>query len=155
MKKLLFIFPICLLIGLSGCSPKLTPTPRVIEEMYFDYAPFARTGFLISPDPYPSEFEACGEILIKVQPAKIIKKGKQVYDAVNGSYFSNDYLASEDIAPEIMLKMAVDNAKKVGANALVNFKCIAKYDSYYSTVLVSYVNILSHYEISGFAIKRK
>ena len=78
MKKLLFIFPICLLISLSGCSPKLTPTPRVIEEMYFDYAPFTRIGFLISPDPYPSEFDACGEILIKVQPAKIIKIATQV-----------------------------------------------------------------------------
>lgn len=154
MKKLILIIPIFLIL-FSSCSPKLIPRKRIVLESYFDYAEYAKKDFMISPDPYIGNFDACGEIQIKVYPAKIIKKGKNVYNPSLNSYENSEYLTEENISGQELLQMIVLKAKEKGADAITNFRCVAIQENYYNSTLKMYIDYFSHYEISGFAIKRK
>lgn len=155
MKKLLFIILITLLLPVSCATSKLIPRDRIVYESYYDYSEFAKNGFLISPDPYQGEFQPCGEISIDVYPAKIIKKGKDKFDPSMNTYESNEYLIEEEISGQELLKIIVEKAKTTGADALTNFRARAVKNSYYNTTIHQYIEYFSHYELTGFAIKRK
>lgn len=155
MKKSILILPIVLVLGLSACSPRLIPTERKVQAYYFDFSDYYKEGFLISPDPYTKDFESCGTLLIKVIPAKTLKKASREFDAINGLYATSEELIQEEISGNELLNYAVREAKSKGADAIVNFKCIEIYSSYYSELSKSNISYLTHYEVSGFAIKRK
>lgn len=155
MKKSILILPIVLVLGLSACSPKLIPTERKVQAYYFDFSDYYKEGFLISPDPYTKDFESCGTLLVKVTPAKILQKATREFDAINGLYAKPEELIQEEISADELLNIAVKEAKSKGANAIVNFKCIEIYSSFYSEVSKRYISYLTHYEVSGFAINRK
>lgn len=156
MKKLIFVIPIFLIL-FNSCSTayKLTPRKRIVLESYFDYSGYAKDGFMISPDPYYGNYDPCGEIQIAVYPAKFIKKGKDVYNPSQNSYETNEYLTEEDITGQELLEMIVTNAKEKGADAIANFRCKSIKNNYFNSTLGMYIDYFSHYEISGFAIKRK
>lgn len=157
MKKVIYIIPIFLLLCVS-CTPKLIPSKRIVNTFYFDYSDYSKEGFLISPDNYVGEFESCGELLVTVIPAKQLTKttpnstlNSNLYEyAQNMPVLVNEQLTSKDL-----LKIIVDKAKERGGNALVNFKCIPTTNSYYDPVLKRFITDFSHYELSGFVIKRK
>jgi hypothetical protein len=154
MKKLILIIPIFLIL-FNSCSPKMIPRQRIVSEYYFDYSNYAKEGFMISPDPYIGGYEPCGEIQITVYPAKIIKKGKDIYNPSSNSYESKEYLTEESISAQELLNMIVKKSIEKGANALSNFKCILVKNSYYDKYTGRSIDYFSHYELSGFAIKRK
>lgn len=156
MKKSLFPIILLSLTLLQSCATsKLTTRDRVVVENYYDYSEFAKNGFLISPDPYQGKFESCGEISIDIYPAKIIKKGKDKFNPVMNSYQSNEYLTEEEITGQELLKIIVDKAKATGADALTNFRARSVKSSYYNTNIQKHIEYFSHYELTGFAIKRK
>lgn len=155
MKKILFIPAFLIIVSSCSVSSKLTPRDRIVLESYYDYSEFAKSGFLISPDPYQGEFEPCGEISIDIYPAKIIKKGKDKFNPAMNTYESNSYLTEEDISSQELLKIIVEKAKDSGADALTNFRAKAIKDSYYNATIHQYIEYFSHYELTGFAIKRK
>ena len=155
MKKKLLILPIVLVLGLSACSPKLIPTERKVQAYYFDFSDYYKEGFFISPDPYQKDFESCGTLLIKVIPAKTLKKASREFDAINGLYSEPEELVVEEISAEELLNIAVKEAKSKGADAIVNFKCTEVYHNYYNPETKFSSSKITHYEVSGFAIKRK
>lgn len=157
MKKRLLILPIILMIGLSACSPRVIPASRIIQVSFFDFSKYSQEGFMISPNQYIGEFEPCGELYIKIIPGEVLKKNVKksnysqnddlIYQSTQESNFNPEDLIQENISPDELLKEAVSQAKKRGANAIVNFNCVEIYP--YNSF-----NIL-YYQITGFAIKRK
>lgn len=152
MKKLTVLLAIIFIVMSYGCSPKLFP--RIVNTYYADYSKYADEGFLISPDIYSGQYEACGEILIEVYPADVEAKRAQNNRKIDATYEQSGKMYSKEIINfSELLDIAVKKAKSVGADALVNFKCSVIKNTYY-TGGISYSK-LSHYEITGFAIKRK
>jgi hypothetical protein len=151
MKKILILL-FTSFIAFS-CSLKLMP--REVRTAFFDYRHYANEGFFISPDPYTGEFTPCGELLISIVPGDVKVSGKQVYDPASQMYSTFDDVRKEDISSKELLDIAVKKAKEVGADGLVNFKCLVVNSSYYNPGLKQVITFLSHYEISGYAIKRK
>lgn len=154
MKKFILIIPLFIVL-FSSCSNKLVPTERIVLEGYFDYSKYAAEGFLISPNSYIGTFEPCGELQIVIYPAEKIVKGKTVYSSSDNSYAQEEYLKTENIDYEEILKTIVDKAKSKGGNALVNIRFRNVYSHYYSEALKMYVKSFLCYEIEGFVIKRK
>lgn len=144
MKRIALLFFIAVI---SGCSA-LKPTARSITPYFADYRPYAAESFLISPNPYTEEFESIGEIEIVITPAlKQYPEEGSAYDA-RGRYI--DY---EDISHDELLKIAVEEAKSRGADAIVNFS-ISKTPISASDTAGSYA-AGEEYRIKGFCIKRK
>ena len=141
MKKLIFVIPIFLIL-FASCSTALKPLepqPRKIFESFFDYSEYAKEGFMISPDPYVGNFDACGEIIVIINPASFIKKGKSTLNQSLNKYETSEYLEDEVIHSQELLRIFVDRAKSKGANAITNFRYTSS----------------GYHKLSGFAIKRK
>lgn len=157
MKKRLLVLPIILMLGLSACSPKVVPAVRKTSVSFFDFSKYANEGFMISPNQYIGEFEPCGELYIKIIPGEVLKKNVKksnysknddlIYQSTQESNLNPEDLIQEIISPDELLKEAVSQAKKRGANAIVNFNCVEIYP--YNSFNTLY------YQITGFAIKRK
>ncbi len=140
MKKiLLFIIATAMLVSCGG--PKLTS--RVVASSLLDFRGYAERGFLVSPYAYTSEYEAIGELEVYVLPANV-KKEIKPFD------FSNTVevrIVPEDITRQELADIAVEEAKKTGADALVNFDIKQLPASLDSRDI--------YYIVSGFCIKRK
>ena len=169
MKKIFFL--IISVFAITACSPKLISTDREIIVSYFDFREYTNEGFFISPNMYTGEHESIGELAISIFPAEKIV-GEMANDPESrsgiadiGVFYNskpkrelakikkvNKYLEKEKISDNELLKIIVDEAKKNGADALVNFSS----KNIYKTVTVNkaQIEIFSHYELSGFAIKR-
>ena len=114
MKKLFIAF--FALVTLIGCAT-VKETRRVVLTSFSDYRPYAAEGFLISPNPYTYNFESVGEIDIVVEPA-------MVKELTEGLYYNYETLVYETISYDELVKIAVDEAKAKGADALVNFSIV-------------------------------
>lgn len=140
MKKiLLFIIAAAMLVSCSG--PKLTS--RVVTSSLLDFRGYAEQGFLVSPYAYTSEYDAIGEIEIYVLPANVKKDIESQY--TEGRTYT--VIAQEDISNQELADIAVEEAKKTGADALVNFDI--------KQLPVSLDSRDIYYIVSGFCIKRK
>lgn len=146
MKRVIYLALIGLLC--ASCST-LQPSKRITLISFVDYRQYEAGGFMISPDPYAKDFESLGEIDIIITPAiKEYPEEGQPFDS------RGKYLDYENISHNELVRMAVDEAKSKGADALVNFKIvstpISRHDSDTGETLHGY----EHY-ISGYCIKRK
>jgi len=158
MKKLSTLLGLILIIIVNySCSTTRNLAQRQVNVFYSDYSKYAKEGFMITPDMYTGKYEACGEISIDVFPGELLKEEVDKRDEKEAIYSpsTNKYIVKENISNDELIKMAVDKAKEVGANALVNFKCLNVSYTYYSTTLNMVVTSFSHFEVSGFAIKRQ
>ena len=137
MKKiLLFIIAAAMLVSCGG--PKLTS--RVVTSSLLDFRGYAEQGFLVSPYVYTSDYEAIGELNIYVRPANVKVPDPQ-------SDFNIKVIIQEDISNQELADIAVEEAKKTGADALVNFDI--------KQLPVSLDSRDIYYIISGFCIKRR
>jgi len=144
MKKL--FIAIIAVTSLVGCSA-MKETQRTVLSSFSDYRQYAAEGFLISPSPYTYNFESVGEIDIVVEPA-------MVKELVKGQYSNYETLVYETIPYDELVKMAVDEAKAKGADALVNFSITKEKISQVNKMYGGYT--YSHiYYVKGFCIKRK
>lgn len=139
MKK--FFIAIVAVVTITSCST-MKETQRTILTSFSDYRQYAAEGFLISPSPYTYDFESVGEIDIVVEPAMV--------KVVKSQYYNYETLVYETIPYDELVKMAVDEAKAKGADALVNFTITKEYvrDTH------GLINEM-YYNITGFCIKRK
>lgn len=130
-----------------SCST-LKPMPRGCITMFSDYREYAQEGFLISPGSYTYDFDSVGEINIVVTPAleqtKIIKLGET----------TNKGLKYESISSDELVKMAVEEAKSKGADALVNFSIELEEITARDVVMGGYTKGYRYY-VKGYCIKRK
>jgi hypothetical protein len=150
MKKYLILFLALVLI--SSCAT-VKPAQRIVDETFLDYRPFTKDGFLLSPNPYPSEYEAVGEILIKVVPAMKGQYTSSMSDYDTAMQPQGKYVvAMENITYQELAGIAVAHAKRLGADALVNFR-ISKLDRHPYRKWKNWAT--SEYVISGFCIERK
>ena len=150
MKRIIYLL-IATAALLSGCK-SYPLAQRQIDTVVYDYRPFENEGFLITPTMYAGQYKSVGEIEVRVFPADVIAKSKQMYDGVANAYYTTSFIDKEEIESSELLQIIVNKAKDLGADALVNFKGIKVYNSYYNgTVLI---RTFSYYELSGFAIRR-
>lgn len=144
MKKIAII--IVAVLSIAGCST-MKETQRTILASFSDYRPYTIEGFLISPTAYTYNFESVGEIDMIVEPAIVKEK-------VENGYSSYERLVYETIPYDELVKMAVDEAKAKGADALVNFSItkekVSQTDTMYGGYTYKYI-----YYVKGFCIKRK
>lgn len=147
MKK--FFIAIIAVATFTSCSA-MKETQRTILSSFSDYRQYATEGFLISPNPYTYNFESVGEIDIIVEPAQIIKETPSPYTVG----LPTKTLIYETISYDELVKMAVDEAKAKGADALVNFSITKEKISHVNKIYGGYT--YSHiYYVKGFCIKRK
>lgn len=136
MKKLIIIAT-AISILTSCVGPKLTS--RVVTSSLLDFRGYAESGFLVSPYAYTTDYEAIGELEVYVLPANIKTADPK-------SDFNIKIYTQEDITRQELADIAVEEAKKTGADALVNFK-IQK---------IPVPNSYEHFfSLTGFCIKRK
>lgn len=140
---------------LTSCAPKLYPTERKVLVGGLDFRKYSAEGFFISSfASYTEEFVPMGELFIEVYPAqKVVKTtfAANKHDPMDkGSSFQE--LVDEEIPPQELLDILVKEAKKLDANAIINMKIYKK------TEIINLGKTQKreqHFELSGFAIKRK
>ncbi len=158
MKKFFFFLLASLL--LASCATAYKPVDRTVSVNFLDFRPYLNSGFFISPDSCPDEFEPIGELSIVVYPADIarpVNTGKSLTKMMDGVYdksgLSTSTYTKEDISSEELLRLIVDEAISVGADGLSDLKMSASYETH--TTKYSTWTTISHYEISGVGIKKK
>jgi hypothetical protein len=144
MKKL-FIAMVAIMTFI-GCST-MKETQRTILSSFSDYRQYAAEGFLISPNAYTYNFESVGEIDIVVEPAMV----KVLVESIYTNY---ETLVCETISYDELVKMAVDEAKAKGADALVNFSITKERVPQTNAMNGGYTPDHVYY-VKGFCIKRK
>lgn len=148
MKK--YIIILAALVLMTSCATVKT-AQRVVTEAFIDYRTFSNSGFLLSPDPYPSEFEAVGELYVWVVPAMKGQYTSSIYGA-NAETTSRYVVSMENISYQELAGIAVAKAKRLGADALVNFD-IQRVNRYPTRKMKNWAT--SEYIITGFCIVRK
>lgn len=148
MKKYLII--LISLVLMSSCATVRT-AQRIVADTFIDYRTFSDNGFLLSPDPYPSEYEAVGELLIVVVPAMTEQYTSSLY-GTEAETTSRHVVSMEKISYQELAGIAVARATRLGADALVNFN-IQKVDRYPTRRMKNWATY--EYIITGFCITRK
>jgi len=111
MKR--FIFFLVLVLFASGCGT-MTRTRSVVVG-FADYRPFTTAGMVVSPDPYTgADYTAIGEFHLEIRPA-------WVADGAN--------LKAETMTPSDILEIVVAEARKRGANGIVDYRVTPHYSS--------------------------
>jgi len=140
MKRVVIILAVAAV--LSGCVT-LIPTERRVYTHLLDFRQYAGEGFIISPNPFNGTFVPIGVITIDIYPATRIAELE----------WGTKVVVPELISLSDALDIAVSEARKLGANALVDY-------SWFSTeqdAVGPNGKIIKerYYTFSGFAIKRK
>lgn len=122
MKKTL-ILALFLIIGtVMSAQPNRKGVPtleagRIVSTFYADYAKYEEEGFLISPYEYTEDFDGLGELRLVIAPALIEVQLPSVYSG-GAARTVFDY---ETIPYDELVQVAVEEARKRGADALVSF----------------------------------
>ena len=147
MKR--FLILVAAVLVAAGCSTMLHE--RVVETYFIDYRPYAEAGFFLSPDPYPGEFDALGELLIEVTPAVVPAPSRgNGTKYIDGAYRpTSSGIMRETISGAELVEMAYKKAVELGADGIADFRVKTSYN------WIGETKILSGYEVSGLAIKRK
>lgn len=129
------------MLMMTSCAT-FKPAKRTVLPAFLDYRPYMSAGFFISPNPYMENCENLGELAIVVYPAQveIDELNAAFYDGV--IYRNMKFYGYERVPYEILLDQAVEQAKKAGADGLVNFK-IQKIEG-----------LIPQYMVTGVCIKR-
>jgi len=132
----------------------LYPTERKIITSVLDFRKYNDEGFFITKDKYYGEYNPLGDISIIISPAKRLARYHiqgDNYDTQGLNYIR--ILVTENIDSNELLEILVNEAKTLGADALVELSI----KSQYQEKIVdgkSNIEILYH-DLSGLAIKRK
>ena len=138
-------FAILLTAAILMASCSVMTHERIIETKFMDFRPYSDAGFFLSPDPYPGEFEALGEVLVKVTPA-VTKKTMSLGGKYGDGVYASSGLVKEEISGEELIDLVVKAALEKGADGLADFQC---------DVICDETGVVTRYEVSGLAIKRK
>lgn len=160
VTKPLHLFAILSLLLLIGCSSS-TPITRVqgIEStLVMDFSPYANRGFLFSPDPYSGGYQGMGMIDIMIVPDMQRRVEQSRVSTRLGQGVSVNKTVGEwkqePIYPSTMVERAFQEAKDLGADAIVNLDV---------TPVLEEVEVgtppevleMRGYRLTGFAIKRQ
>ena len=147
MKKLVFILLIS--IFLPSCAKKLYPVERKAVTAVIDFRKYNAEGFFISSTPYVGLYDPLGKINIAVFPAKKVKPA-----SVLSMY--TDVYEKEVISYNELLEILVNEAKKLGADGLVNMSIDEENYKYISDTKNGTIKTeFLYYSLNGLAIKRK
>lgn len=129
------LFSLLTVVLLSGCSIR----QRVTFNSYVDFSEYTKSGFYVSPDPYPGNCDPIGMIEVVIYPGQ-----------------NNDYYKTDEVLSEAeLLKMAVDQAKEKGANGLVNYSATVAPVQYQVREGNRLITYKSRYVVRGLAVKTK
>lgn len=131
------------LITLSSCAT-LKHADRIVTDYTIDYTAFNDDEFLITPYRYTHEYNAVGDLRMVIVPAL---KGNFVKQGGSDRYI----IAPENITYQEMAGMAIAKARRMGADALVDFRITVSSrtpDRKGNRCWYEYV-------VSGFCIQRK
>ena len=151
-----------LMVTLTGCY--VLKTPYTAYGVSIDYSPYTNEGFFLTESNVVSfPYQALGSIEGRARSGyeeKINTKqgAKRLHDDVYGKEhkLSWSYVKPGDFreaTPEDALRMALSEAKSMGANGLINLRIEylpAIYETYKDLVPVFYAG----YSVKGMAIKK-
>jgi hypothetical protein len=142
-----------LLFSLCSCVTMAPMERRVITDVY-DFRPYSEKGFYITPNPYFGEFDPIGQIYISIFPGRkeITTKNEK---GGFGEETETTSMRTETISSEEMMELIYKKAIDLKANGISNFKMQYVYSTLYDAASHTQLKILDHYELEGFAIKRK
>ena len=121
------------LIIVTGCGS--ASRARAVLVGFADFRPYTTEGFFVSPDPYPGkDFTPIGELSLEVRPA--------------WNYSQNGSLSAETIGAAELLNTAVQEARKRGANGLVDYRVAKRY----VTSSKGLTSLVDAYEVTGLLI---
>ena len=107
-----FFFLIVSVGIISGCAT--LNRERTVVEGFADYRPYTTAGMFISPDPYNgTDYTAIGEYRAVVLPAMTMGE--------NRTYKVETINAAE------LLQMTVAEARRKGANGIVDYRVVTTY----------------------------
>lgn len=123
-----FLITLILLLPLWGCAVT-RQRERIVQTLFLDYRPFVEKGFFLSPDPYPGDFTALGDLSVKVFPA-ITQVNNDNVDASfnqrdNYAYYkgkTKETFITEKISGSELLQEAVNAAMALGANGIADLR---------------------------------
>lgn len=119
MKKAIII--LIAVLSLASCA-SIKPASRIVSTAFVDFRKFTESGFMITPNEYYGEHETIGEIRMEVVPAMVetypeLKKNNK--DGMPKPVVGIELLTFQEVAG-----LAVERAKLLGADAIVNFKLV-------------------------------
>lgn len=149
MKLLILIL---ITISVCSCSSSLTESPKIVEVTGFDFTKYTEQNFLFTPEGFSGEYESIGIIRASIFPEVKEAKGLSITKEITKDYNVVSLAGSnwliEKIKPEMAVEEIFQTAKKMGADAIINFD--ARISPTQNGKFTFY-----GYEVSGFAIKRK
>ena len=142
MKNKIVLLLTIISVILTSCS---VGRETAAVSYFLDYRPYSEQGFFISQNPYPGEYTPIGEMKVVIYPT--IEKGKEIIgeDGIYGDNVYRTVLQYESFSDDRLLQIAVQEARKKGANGLCNLKWQLIYSE----------NTLVRYEISCLCISIK
>lgn len=156
MKK---IFLLCIAATLASCSTMLTPYSQNFS--IYDFTPYTKEGFIITPAETGFAYQPVGDISVEFVPGYkkgIIEKKPFISESpVTDEMYSVTQPVGDkkgkwfNPSPEYMLDEFVKYAKAAGANGILKFKAQANYT--YSPSKYGTTVHLNSYTLSGFAVK--
>lgn len=105
MKRL--IYAVILAFVVASCAS--AERARSVSVGFADYRPYTTAGMFISPDAYTGgSFTSIGELVLDIHPA--------------WKFTADKGIVNEELSIDDILKRFVEEARKRGANGIVNFK---------------------------------
>lgn len=162
-RQLIYSFAIAFAFLLCGCSTQYLSSYH--EEVYFaDYRTYAAEGFTISPVASGFTYEPIGELKIVCKPGTL-KNPSEETDVQQDKFKAkwqieaeNQQATSDLYMPTLteMTDKIVDQARELGANALLNFNIEVRPTTIPASVngIGTYIDS-AEFVISGFAVKLK
>ena len=119
MKNKIVLLLTIISVILTSCS---VGRKTSAVSFFLDYRPYSEQGFFISHDPYYGEYTPIGEMKVVIYPT--IEKGKEIIgeDGIYGDNVYRTVLQYESFSADRLLQIAVQEARKKGANGICNLK---------------------------------
>lgn len=148
MKKLIIIALGVTLLSMASCSVPLQTTQRIEVVDFLDFRSYSESGFLLTPDPYTGEYHSLGQLELTVFPSTSYKKEKVGRYLVPMPSYKQEYISRSELTG-----MAVEKAKELGADGLVDFK-ISEIHGLGTTDKDGRAKADMAYKVTGLCIKR-
>ena len=151
MKKILFLLLGVVLI--FGCKPsEIVLIPAYENLLGYDFRPFAKRGFLITPYSYDGKYTAIAIINFKIMPESNLVLIKSGYNYNTNTPTTVKNWVSDTVETDEALERIYQHCIEIGADALVDFK-ITDVTDYYTKTTPN--TTIEGKRITGFAIRRE
>ncbi|MEE4257305.1 MAG: hypothetical protein V2I47_09715, partial [Bacteroidales bacterium] len=119
MRHVLFV--ICLIVVLGSCKP-LTYIPSYSEKFVIDLTRYTDKQFLITPEVYTGDYESIGILAIAFYPTARRVKNSESASNNSDQFIVQGSWVAEKVKAEEVVDILYEDAKNMGADAIMNFR---------------------------------